>query len=164
MSCESNCGQTMIESSVGCFTPAGGGASVTIDIYRTFMPDPNNLGKTILTETRFVKPGATGPTPFVPDFAGGDTVTIGACPLAQVVASANATGDLEDACYQETVGGPIVPVKIVVVVDPDTAALTVQAFSVPTLQPIVNFDQTKLVACPVTPCPTPTNTGINPTW
>ncbi len=164
MSCETNCGQPMIESSLGCYTPHGSSASVTIDIYRTFMPDPTTPGKTILTETRYVKPTATGPMPFVPDFVAGDLLAIGACPLAQVVASANATGDLEDACYKLP-DDSIVPVKIIVEVDPTTGALSVLAFSVPTLQPIVGFDQANLVACPLpAPCATPTNTGVNGNW
>ena len=56
MSCDCNdCGQPMIESSLGCYTPFGGSPS-TIEILRTFMPDPTNLGKTILTETRYIQP------------------------------------------------------------------------------------------------------------
>ena len=152
----------MIESSLGCYTPFGGSPS-TIEILRTFMPDPTNLGKTILTETRYIQPTGSGPMPFVPNFAGGDTVAVGACPVPQVVATTVATGDLENACYQATAGGPIVAIKIVTEVAAD-GTLTVLGFSLPTLQPIAGFDPTKLVACPVTPCPTPTNTGVNSNW
>jgi hypothetical protein len=151
----------MIESALGCYTPSGGSPQ-TIEILRTFMPDPANLGKTILTEVRYIKNTPTGPHPFVPDFTT-DVITPGACPVPQVVATTVATGDLENACYQATAGGPITKIKIVTEVAPD-GTLTVLGFSVPTLQPIAGFDPAKLVACPVTPCPTPTNTGVNPNW
>jgi hypothetical protein len=126
------------------------------------MPDPNHLGKTILTETRYVMGTPVGPMPFVPDFAAGDTVAVGACPLPTVVAQTVATGDLQNACYTMP-DNSVVAIKIVTEVAPD-GTLTVLGFSLPTLQPIVGFDQTKLTACPVTPCATPTNTGINSSW
>lgn len=161
MSCESNCGQPTIEWSPGCYTANSSTTSSTIDIYRTFMPDPVNLGKTILTETRYVMATAAGPTPFVPNFAGGDTVAPGACPLSTIVTSIVATGDMQNACYNN--GTAVVPIKIVTEVAPN-GTLTVLAFSLPTLAPIVGFDPSALVACPAPACPTPTNTGINSSW
>jgi len=122
------------------------------------MPDPNNIGKTILTETRYVKPTATGPAPFVPDFVGGDTIVAGACPLPQVVTAA--PGELESACYQLP-DGSVIDIKITTEVDATGALISVRGYTLPTLQPIAAFDQSKLVNCV---CPAPTNTGINPSW
>jgi len=158
MSCESNCGQPTIITSQGCYTASGGTVSVTIDIIRTFMPDPNHTGKTILTETRYVKPTSAGPTPFVPDFIGGDSVVAGACPLPQVVTAA--PGDLESACYTMP-DGSVVPIKITTEVDAAGNLVAIHGYSLPTLQPIAAFDQSKLTQCV---CPTPTNTGVNSSW
>ena len=122
------------------------------------MSDPTTPGKTILTETRYVKPSATGPMPFVPDFVAGDTVIAGACPLPQIVTSA--PGELEDAWYN--LGGSVVAIKITTETDASGNIIAVHGFSLPTLQPIVGFVQTNLVARPA--CPVPTNTGINASW
>ena len=158
MSCENDCGQPMIEWSPGCYTANGSTIAVTIDIYRTFMPDPLNLGKTILTETRYVKPTSTGQMPFVPDFAAGDSIVAGACPLPQIVTAA--PGDLENAWYQMP-DGTVIAIKITTDVDSSGNLLAVQGYSLPTLQPIAGFSQNNLVT---KTCPSPTNTGVNPSW
>jgi hypothetical protein len=159
---DTHCGQPITQSSLGCYTAHGSTSSVTIEILRTFMPDPAHLGKTILTETRYVMPSATGPMPFVPNFVAGDVIAIGACPLPTVVTQTFATGDLQNAWYTMP-DGSVVAIKVVTEVGPD-GTLTVLGFTIPTLTPITPFDPTKLVVMPVVPCPTPTNNGINSSW
>lgn len=155
----SSCGQPTINTSQGCYIAAGSSQGVTVDIIRTFMPDPNNLGKTILTETRYVKPTATGPMPFVPNFAGGDVVEAGACPLPQVLTAA--PGELQSAWY-DFGGGSVAAIKITTETDSQGNIIAVHGYSLPTLAPIPSFNQANLVTRPA--CPTPTNTGVNPSW